>query len=420
MGLLRKAASAVARGDATVLDDAPAMQPMAQAAAEPVAEPAARPAISGLLHKITSSHAAAATGLGIELAPSPEEDLRRISGAATAVAAEETAVEEPLTALQPQEIRVTRPSEQVATEILQAMAALPQGIEIPSQLFSLLVSFLSIEKGALLLFDPVRSVYAPWASVGYDQTTLHRMRITLGANASFNALANGAPIAVSDATSRAHYQSYFSSREFSSLTRILLTPFIAEQKLIGVLLVTEISAPLDRESDLLSCFARIAQAGSLQVQKAREEKLQRAGSQGLRPGASPEEEAARYLSAFSVSGARILFFSLSLEDYAKRVVSTHAHLDPFRLSEDLQYFLSSFVSDLGTAIPVRQGLFIVGLQGFDAADLDLFLHQLTVYLHGLFGGAGASKTDAQPVIRATRKWPEDGTNVRELLDFFSA
>lgn len=412
MGLLRKAGSAAVRGDPAVSEHEPP--------SKPTAEPTPVPAASGLLRKITSSHQEA-TGLGIELAQFPGEDLSTVlTDAASREAALAEASPEPESLLRTEAARVTRPSEEVTGEILSATAALPQGVEIPSQLFSLLVSRLAITKGALLLFDPVRSVYAPWASVGYDQTTLHRMRIALGANTSFNALANGAPLAVSDDASRALYQPYFSSREFSSLSRIILAPFIAEQKLIGVLVITEASPPFEKESELLSSLARIAQAGSLQVQKAREEKLQRAGAQGLRPGASPEEEAARYLSAFASREARILFFSLSLEEYAKKVVSAYAHLDPFRLSEDLQYFLGAFVSDLGTAIPVRQGHFIVGLQGFEVADLDLFLHQLSLYLHGLFGGNGASEADARPVIHATRMWPADGTDVRELLDFFSA
>jgi hypothetical protein len=272
----------------------------------------------------------------------------------------------------------------------------------------------------LLLYDPLRLVYAPWASHGYDQTTLHRMRISLGANSSFNALANGMPIVIGDAPSLAAYQQYFSSREFSSLSRILLTPFIAAQKLIGVLLLTVVKPPLDGDDELLSCLARIAEAGSRQVQKAREERLNRAGAQVLRATASPEEEAARYAASFGAAGATILFLSLSLEEYAKRIVAAHEHLDPFRLHEDLHYFLGAFVAELGTAIPIRQGLFIVALQGLDAADLDLFLHQLSSFLHGLFGGNGQSGADAGLRILKTRSWPEDGTDARELVEFFSS
>ncbi|MGA2479574.1 MAG: hypothetical protein ABSG63_12560 [Spirochaetia bacterium] len=406
MGLLRKAASVAARGDAAIADHAPE------------ATPAVAPAAAGLFRKIISAHEEA--GLHIELVPSPEEDLSAVLVESASQESAEGTDDETELVLTPQETRVTRPSEELTGEILSALAALPQGVEMPAELFSLLVSRLSITKGALLLFDPVRSVYAPWASVGYDQTTLHRMRITLGANASFNALANGTPLSVTDTPTLALYQPYFSSREFSSVARLLLTPFIAENKLIGVLLVTEASPQLEGEPELLSCLSSIAAAGALQVQKARQEKLQRAGAQGLRPGVSPEEEATRYLSAFTAASARILFFSLSLEEYAKKIVSTHAHLDPFRLSEDLQYFLGAFVSDLGTAIPVRQGVFIVGLQGFEAADLDLFLHQLSMHLHGLFGGNGASEADARPVIRTRRMWPAEGTNIRELVDFLSA
>jgi hypothetical protein len=396
MGLLRKAAAAVTR-----------VAEVDQATPElPAEEPAPPLPPSGLLHKIISSQG--------------EEGSRKVDLDTSLVIELASAAEEPLAVSFQKEVRVSRPSEVVSEEILTAIGALPQGVEIPSQLFSLLLSRLSIEKGALLLYDPLRLVYAPWASHGFDQTTLHRMRIPLGANASFNALANGSPISIADTQALAVFQPYFSAREFSSLSRMILTPFIAEQKLIGVLLVTEMLPPFDGEKDLFSCLLRIAQAGSQQLQKARQEKLNRAGPQGLRAGSSPEEDASRYLSAFSTANARVLFFSLFLEAYAKAIISAHAHLDPFRLYEDLQYFLVAFVSDLGTAIPVRQGVFIVALQGFDKSDLDLFLHQLSVFLHGLFGGNGKSEADERPAIRTTRSWPKDGTNVQELVEFLSA
>ena len=379
MGLLRKAAGAVARSDGSGREQTVRASPLEQAAPS-------LPSL-GLLRKSIK-----------------------------ALVVEKDAPASP----PPSELRVTRPSEELTREILSAIGSLPDGVELPSQLFTTLVSRLSIEKGALLLYDPLRLVYAPWASHGYDQTTLHRMRISLGANSSFNALANGMPLVIRDAPSLAAYQQFFSAREFSSLSRIILTPFIAEQKLIGVLLLTVVKPPLDGDDELLSCLARIAEAGSLQVQKTREERRNRAGAQGLRATASPEEDAARYAAVFGAAGAKILFLSLSLEEYAKRIIAAHQHLDPFRLHEDLHYFLGAFVADLGTAIPIRQGLFIVALQGLDAADLDLFLHQLSSFLHGLFGGNGQPGADAGPRILKTRSWPEDGTDARDLVEFFSS
>jgi hypothetical protein len=412
MGLLRKAAAAGGPRDA---DASHALEAPSEAV------PVSPPPPAGLLKKIITAKSeekpaptGSERGLGIELA-SPERD----SPSPAADAGPPAPVEPPVSIPEPPK-RVGRASEEVSGEIIAAITALPQGVEIPSQLFSLLLSRLEIEKGALLLYDPLRLVYAPWASHGFDQTTLHRMRIPLGANASFNALANGSPVSLTEPPSLAHYQAYFSAREFSSLSRLLMTPFIAEAKLIGVLIVTDLQAPFEGDTDLLACLAQVAKAGSQLLQKARQDKLNRAGAQGLRAGTSPEEDAARYLSAFSAASVRILFCSLSLEAYAKKIIAAHAHLDPFRLYEDLRYFLGAFVSDLGTAIPVRQGVYIVALQGFDATDLDLFLHQLSIFLRGLFGGNGKSEADTRPVILTTRSWPEDGTDVQELVEFLSA
>jgi hypothetical protein len=379
MGLLRKAAGAVARGDGRSSESAVPVFPLERAAPSALSQGLLRRSIKALVAE-----------KAVPASPPPSA------------------------------VRATRPLEELTGEILSSISSLADGVELPSQLFTTLVSGLSIKKGALLLYDPLRLVYAPWASQGYDQTTLHRMRISLGANTSFNALANGEPIVISGTSALSTYRQFFSAREFSVLSRIILAPFIAEQKLIGVLLLTEAKPALDGDQELLSCLAGILEAGSRQVQKAREERLRRAGARGLRPIASPEEETERYVASSCATGAKCLFLSLSLEEYSRRIIAAQKHLDPFRLHEDLHYFLGAFVADLGTVIPIRQGLFIVALQGLDIGDFDLFLHQLSSFLRGLFGGNGQSGAEAGPRILKTRSWPEDGTDARELVAFFSS
>jgi len=415
MGLLRKAADAATR-------DAEGSIETSYSVSAPLQDRVSRIAasVSGRASRITGaapragllrkSLALVADRLRVELAPAeprPQDAARRKRPTRTA-------------AQEARGARKTQDPEQAAREIVAAIKALPDGVELPSQLFTALTSRMSIEKGALLLFDPIRLVYAPWASKGYDQTTLHRMRIPLGANQSFNALANGSPVLVEDASTLAAYEQYFSAREFSSLSRLLLTPFITEEKLIGVLLLTALKPPFEGDTQLIQCLKSIADAGSPRVQKAREKKLRRKGSSGMRAGASAEEEIGRYISSFGSAGKKILFLALSLQAYSERIIAAHAHLDPFRLHEDLHYFLDSFVADIGLAIPIRQGLFTVALEGFDATDLDLFLHQLSSFLHGLFGGNGKSGTTTGPKILKTRDWPEEGGDIRELLDFLSS
>lgn len=409
MGLLRKAANTATPGDTQA-----AFSPSPESYGERTEARASgllQKSIEALSTRITAGIAEPpfeqppAGSLSVELAPME-----------TGTGPLADAVEEDGHAPPPE----AHPTERETTEILEAIRRLPGGVELPSLLFSTVASRLSVAKGALLLYDPVRLVYAPWASRGYDQTSLHRMRIPLGANESFNALANGAPLALTDGASIGAYQRYFSAREFAGCSRIVLTPFIAEAKLIGVLLLSELRPPFEGNVELLRSLGRIAEEGSPLVQKARVERLARAGTQGLPAAQSPGEEIARLVSDSGASGAPILFLSLSLDEFARATIEAHEHLDPFRLHEDMKYFLDAFVADLGVALPVRQGQYIVGLQGFEVGDLDLFLHQLTSFLDGLFRANGRSAAGQAPRILKVRSWPSDGDDPQELVDFLSA
>jgi hypothetical protein len=397
MGLLRKAAVAVTRDAGE--DLSPSLS-----CAEPALPPVRR---SGLLRRsldaLTVETAAAvslesAPALSVELAEQPEPQ------APAPLPVEPPAISRAVDAI---------------GDIISALRALPDTLELPSEMFSLLARRLGLVKAALLLYDPLRIVFAPWASCGYDQTTLHRMRIPLGANESWNALANGAPLSLDSPQALAPYQQSFSAREFGSVSRMVLTPFIAGGKLVAVLLITELRSPFSSDEELMGCLAVIGETGAALVQRSRGDRLAVALAES-KPPSSPEDEATRYIAGLGASGTRILFVSLSLEAYARRIVAAHEHLDPFRLHEDLRYFLDNFVADLGVAITIRQGAFLLGLQGVDAPDLDLFLHQLASHLDSLFGGNGHVGPTAGPQLLKRRWWPEEGTDVRALVDFFSS
>jgi hypothetical protein len=309
----------------------------------------------------------------------------------------------------------------VVQEVLTAIASLRGGIELPSRLFTSLTALLGVRKAALLLYDPVRLVFAPWAVRGYDQTTLHRMRIPLGASEAWNALANGHPLTLTGPASLAPFQQYFSSREFASVTKLVLAPFIAEDKLIAVLLLTEIDSPFESDVQLSACLVRVAEAGSPRVHEARAAQMAAAGPRGARPEVlTLKDEPSRFLSSLGTPGTTVFLLSLSLEEYAKSVLTSHEHLDPFRLHEDLLYFLGSFLADVGKALSVRQGRCVVALPGFDPAGIDIFTHQLSMFLHGLFGGGGNNVDRVVPRILKTSSWPADGADLRSLVESLSA
>ena len=305
-------------------------------------------------------------------------------------------------------------------QVLTGISSLAGGVELPSRLFTVLTTLLGVRKGALLLYDPVRLVYAPWAVRGYDQTTLHRMRIPLGANDAWNALANGHPLFLSGAPAVTPFQQYFSAREFAAVSRLVLVPFIAEEKLIAVFFLTDIESPFANDDELSTCLARAAAAGAPRVHEARAAQIAAAGTSGARPDVRTlKDEQGQFISSVAAAGKPVLLLSMSLDEYARSVLAAHEHLDPFRLHEDLLYFLGSFLSDIGRILSVRQALFTIALPEFDPASLDLFMHQLSLFLHGLFGGNGSGEKRVLPRIAASRSWPADGADLQSLVESVS-
>jgi hypothetical protein len=312
-------------------------------------------------------------------------------------------------------------SAEVISEMLTAIASLRGGMELPSRLFSALTSLLGARKAAFLLYDPVRLVYAPWAFRGFDQTTLHRMRIPLGANEAWNALANGRPLILREPQPLSQFQPFFSSREFSSIERLVLVPFIAEEKLVAVFLITSMDSPLATDDELVECLARAAEAGAPRVQEARAARVAAAVSSGSRPEAvSPQDEMSRFLETVGASRSAVLLVALSLEDFSRGVLLSHHDLDPFRLHEDLVFFLGSFLADIGRALPVRQGRFTLALPEFDRSGLDVLSHQLALFLHGLLGDSGGRDPARAPKILKVSAWPADGPDLRTLVESLSS
>jgi hypothetical protein len=304
-------------------------------------------------------------------------------------------------------------------EIISAIFAIPPSVELPAKAFTVLKEKLSISKGALLLYDPVRMVYAPWSACGYDTTTLHRLRIPLGASESFNAAANGKPVVVTGTVGISAYKDYFSSRELAPIERLILVPFISQDKLAAILVVTESEPPFKSETAYLTSLERIAGAASASIQKAREERL-RGAEAGFAPTASWQEELRRFLDSPAFQGARVLFVALSTREYCRTLLSYSPDLDPFRLQEDIRFFLQSFSADLGRAFQMEDETYLLAIQDLEKKDLDLFLHQLNAFLGSLFGEFDGGAALGETAIKKVRYFPDEGKNPAEIVEFFSS
>jgi hypothetical protein len=291
-----------------------------------------------------------------------------------------------------------------SAELASSVSSLEPTIDLPARLFGLLKDRLGITKGALLLYDSVRQVFAPWAAAGYDAATLRRLRIPLEGTVLAR-LAGSPPMEISEAKAVADLRRFFSSRESGSLERLLLAPLTAADRLAGVLIATEIAPPVPAGAPLVSCLARAATAALPALQRLRDVILH-----SERPSpASPREareELTRFLAAHPRGTPPLTVFPLSLERCRTRVIASNPWLDPFRLEEDLRSVVSTFSADIGRAVHLGRLRFLVAVRDLAASDTDLFVHQLASLLASLFHATGFEPADAE--VGSARLFPEAG------------
>ena len=252
------------------------------------------------------------------------------------------------------------------------------GIDSPGRLFSLMKEQLKLDRAALLLYDPVRMVFAPWAVHGFDETTNHRLRIPLGANDTMNRLASGKVYFLSGPEQLQPFQQFFSYREFSTLTNLLLVPFIHESKFMGLLL----SAASDQTD--LDVFAALAEQAARHLYQARERHLE-----GAKRGA-PEQPGALRETVRAVlqpcvdRGFSPLLIRVDTATLTESVQKRNPFIDPFRLNQDIARVVLSLFQSLGSVFQVgRERILIVVTniaQPIQEGDCELLLYHLKTTL----------------------------------------
>ncbi len=219
----------------------------------------------------------------------------------------------------------------------------------------------------------------------------------------FGRLVGSPPVEVADPGSVAELRRFFSSRESGGFERLLLAPFTTGERLVGVLLVTEIDPPIPAGSPLVDCLARATAAALPALQRLRDEIL-RPGRAGPASPREAREDLTRFLAAHPHGTEPFTVFPLSLERCRKRVMSANPVFDPFRLEEDLRSVVSGFAADLGRAVHLGRLRFLVAVRDLSAADTDLFVHQLSSLLGTLFHATAFEPADAE--VGTARTFPD--------------
>ena len=267
-------------------------------------------------------------------------------------------------------------------ELLAALSAIDDGIEAPGRLFALAKEKLGLKRAALLLYDPVRLVFAPWAVCGFDETTNHRLRIPLGSSEPMNRLASGKVVLLSDQQALQPFQQYFSFRAFSTVEYLLLLPFIHESRFMGLLLAADMEAKTGSEE--MRFFETLADRAAGVLYSARERHLQGAARALPEHPESIQQSVRSALQPVLEQGISPLMIRIDIAGLIESVKRQYPHIDPFRLSQDIRRVVLSLFQSLGSVFQVGgDRMLILVTRRIDrntARDPELLMHHLRATL----------------------------------------
>ncbi|MBA7620035.1 hypothetical protein ES703_27377 [subsurface metagenome] len=270
---------------------------------------------------------------------------------------------------------------------------------------------LHLTKAALLLYDPIRMVFAPWASVGYDKTTHHRLRISLGFNKYFNRVANGTVLNLTTEQELEGFKNCFSSREYAALTQLILSPLIFNEKLIAILLITHMEE--SHFKDILALLSEISIQAAPAIFRAREEKLKNIRQESLVSPEPLEDSVQKLARNCQKKGLPLVMIKLSLEKVIQSIISHNALLDPFRLKEDISSIIYSLLYEIGAVHNLDQNHILLLIHNMQAPDPELLIHHIGLTLKMFF--RELPKEQRINFNEEIKIFPEDREDVLELL-----
>jgi hypothetical protein len=286
------------------------------------------------------------------------------------------------------------------------------GIESPGRLFSLIKENLKLERAALLLYDPVHMTFAPWAVHGFDETTKHRLRIPLGANDTMNRLAAGRVFLLSSSEELQPFQQFFSFREFSTLSNLLLLPFTSESKFMGLLL----SANADPKN--LRLFETLASRAATHLYAARERHLEGAKRGIPQRPESLQETVRKTLQPCVDKDFSPLMIRINTAGLVEAVRKHNPYIDSFRLNQDISRIVLSLFQSLGTVFQVDSERLLILITNpahpIQEGDYELLLYHLKATLGRLLPElAGHERIDLDEQVRIP------GPDMEEALTYLA-
>lgn len=223
--------------------------------------------------------------------------------------------------------------EELFPGILNRLENYKNKIEFYPTLFRELVSFFSIEKGALLINEEDK--YNLSSIIGYDETTKNRLRLNKDELETY--LSNNDLKII---------KKYFSIRETVTLDEVNILTFKNKERILGVLLVSQYKTLLSPDIYQLQNFC--SRLEHLWCENPLN-KLTKSGELNL----ELKESIISYAHSIKNANNRIIFLKLSIIDIIDKLTSSDSLITSTNIRININKVLKSFIGNRGEVFQIN-------------------------------------------------------------------
>ncbi|MBI9106061.1 MAG: hypothetical protein JEZ04_04900 [Spirochaetales bacterium] len=109
------------------------------------------------------------------------------------------------------------------------------GIEVPAEIFSASIKFLQIESGIFLTYEKSTGLFSPFSSIGFDETSLRRCKISMETIKANKIVLNGETIHPS--VPKGFLKNHLSKRLWDSINLLSVLVFSHHDDIFGLLFI---------------------------------------------------------------------------------------------------------------------------------------------------------------------------------------
>lgn len=254
-------------------------------------------------------------------------------------------------------------------------------LQAPAEIFALLLREFAAKQAALLVLGYEGRYFVPYAIKGYDETTEHRLRIP------YSLLAESLSLSVGHSLIREEdmdtFKRFFSNREYSLISELLLVPFRHGDAVEAVFLTTD--CPLLSSSTLKTVdFVTLSRDLGEIIHHSRNTTLQRLTGAEVRSRSVLLSSVQESLELVTGDQNRLTFFLVSLKGFLDLLHGKAKLVETYRLREDVIRIVSSMMPDAVNVFSIDRHVLLIIMPGKFHVNTDLLVHQIKVGLQTLF------------------------------------